>query len=218
VADHGTVREFKDLAGRTVALPSRGQSFEIFLDKALERGGLTLNDVEVKVLPFPEMLAGLANNSVDAATELEPFIAQGEARGILARWKLGVEIYPGQQLATIFYGPSMTQSDSGLGNRFILAYARGLHAYNDAFGPKRSNWAEMVAILIKHTPVKDPALYEQMGWSYINPNCRLNVQTLTEDLEWYLRNGWVTERPDLTRVIDNSYCDYAVQQLGTYQP
>jgi len=105
-----------------------------------------------------------------------------------------------------------------LGNRFILAHARGLHAYNDAFGPKRSNWAEMVATLIKHTLVKDPARYEQMGWSYINPNCRLNMLTVTEDPEWYLRNGWVTERPDLSRVIDNSYCDYAVQQLGTYQP
>ena len=66
--------------------------------------------------------------------------------------------------------------------------------------------------------MKDPAIYDQMGAAYMNPDCSLNAAALACDLDWYVANGYVPQKPDLAQALDNSYCDYAVQQLGRYQP
>ncbi|HZU04991.1 MAG TPA: ABC transporter substrate-binding protein [Chloroflexota bacterium] len=219
VAASGAVREYADLRGKTIALPERGSGLDAMLHRgALQPAGLTANDVEFKVMPYPDMLAALANRSVDAAMELEPFVAQGKARGILVPWKTGAELYPGQQAAAVVYGPTMRQLGEEAGNRLMVAYTRGLRDYNDAFGPKQLNRAEIVAILVRNTTVKDPALYDQMGWAYMNPDCYLNVEAMAWDLEWYIANGYVTQKPDLAQAVDHRYCDHAVQVLGRYQP
>ena len=57
-----------------------------------------------------------------------------------------------------------------------------------------------------------------MGTVYLNPDCYLNVDAMQWDLDWYASNGFVTQKPDLLQTIDNSYCDYAIQQLGRYEP
>jgi hypothetical protein len=76
----------------------------------------------------------------------------------------------------------------------------------------------IVAILVENTFLKDSALYEQMGTAYLNPDCYLNVDAMQWDLDWYASNGFVAQRPNLLQTLDNSYCDYAIQQLGRYQP
>ena len=38
------------------------------------------------------------------------------------------------------------------------------------------------------------------------------------DLDWYHANGYIAQLPDLQQIVDNRPCDYAVQQLGKYQP
>ena len=37
-------------------------------------------------------------------------------------------------------------------------------------------------------------------------------------MDWYVANGYLTEKPDVARVVDNSFADYAVRTLGKYQP
>ncbi len=218
LAASGAVQDYRDLRGRPIALPERGASLEPMLDKAIQPVGLSVDDFDLKLMPYPDMLAALANRSVDAAMELEPFIAQGLGRGILVRWKTGADLYPGQQAAALVFGPTMQRIGRDAGNRFILAYTRGIRDYNEAFGPKRLRRDETVAILIRNTPLKDPALYDQIGWTYLNPDCYLNIEALAWDLDWYHAHGYVAQKPDLTQTVDHRYCDYAVQQLGRYQP
>ena len=40
------------------------------------------------------------------------------------------------------YGPRVAEIGQNAGNRFMVAYVRGLRDYNDAFGPRRQNRAE----------------------------------------------------------------------------
>lgn len=214
----GRVREIKDLRGLTFALVSRGQSLDLLLDRALQQGGLTNDDVTVETIPHADTLAALANRRVDGAITLEPFIAQGEALGVLTRWKRGVDIYPGQQLAVVMFGPHLTEIGQQAGDRFMVAYTRALRDYNDAFGPTRKNHAEIVSILMQYTVVKEAGLYDRMAWPYINPNCSLNVAAMAADLDWYVARQLVPEKPDMARLVDDSYCQRAVAQLGRYQP
>ena len=52
------VKRIADLKGRTVALNIRGAAVEWMLDLALRRDGLTIKDVQVKLMPFPDMVPG----------------------------------------------------------------------------------------------------------------------------------------------------------------
>ncbi len=214
----GAIRDYPDLRGKRVALPDRGSTMEMTLTRALERGGLTIDDVDLKLMPFPDTLAALANGSVDAAMQLEPYIAQGVARGIHVLWKRGAELIPGQQATAVVYGPTMAQMPGNAGGRLMVAYTRGLRDYNDAMGPKQRGREELISILIQNTALKDRAVYDQLGWGYFNPDCSLNADSIAEILDWYVANGHVPQRPDLAQALDDRYCAYAVQQLGRYQP
>lgn len=51
--DSGAVMTVADLKGRKVAINGKGVVIEYALMKALKTGGLTANDVDVQILPFP---------------------------------------------------------------------------------------------------------------------------------------------------------------------
>jgi NitT/TauT family transport system substrate-binding protein len=217
-ADGGRFTDYADLRGKTIVIPAKGTASHILIDQALRKGGLTLADAEINELTFPDINPALANKAVDVALQIDPLLTLGEAQGILVPWKRAVDIYPGQQIAAIMYGPRVAEIGQNAGNRFMVAYVRGLRDYNDAFGPRRQNRAEVVAILTKNTNVKDAALYDKVTWDYMNPDGYINAETLARDMDWYVANGYLTEKPDVARIVDNSFADYAVRALGKYQP
>src|SRR5262249_49350298 len=79
----GAIRDYRDLPGRTIGLSERGSALEAMLDRAMQPSGLSANDVDFKLMPYPDMLVALANRSIEGALELEPFVAQGVARGVM---------------------------------------------------------------------------------------------------------------------------------------
>src|SRR4051812_1511475 len=64
--DSGQMRDFADLRGRAVGKLSRGDSQDPQLERALARGGLTHDDVDLRYMSFPDMNAALANGALDA--------------------------------------------------------------------------------------------------------------------------------------------------------
>jgi len=217
-ADSGRFNDYADLRGKTIVIPAKGTASHVLVDQALRKGGLTLADAEINELTFPDVNPALANKAVDVALQIDPLLTLGEAQGILVPWKRAADIYPGQQIGAVMYGPRVAQISQNVGNRFMVAYVKGLRDYNDAFGPRRQGRAEVVAILTKNTNVKDPALYDKVTWDYMNPDGYLNVETLARDMDWYVANGYLPEKPDINRLVDNSFADYAVSVLGNYQP
>lgn len=216
LAQSGGVKTFRDLRGKTIAVPGLGLANDIMLDRALQLGGLKRSDVQVKPLPFAEMIPALANGAVDVAVEIEPFVTLGVAKGILARWKNASDVYPGQVVGLVIFGPGFVALGPDIGRRFAIAFTKGARDYNDAFGPKHVGTEQIVEILTKHTTVRDAGLYHSMTWNYINPDCELDVGALARDLSWYTQKNYVENAPDLSRIVDNSYCDAAVRQLGKY--
>ena len=79
------VKRIADLKGRAVALNVRGAAVEWILDLALRRDGLTIKDVQVKLMPFPDMVPALESGAVDAAILSEPFPTLAEEKGVAVR-------------------------------------------------------------------------------------------------------------------------------------
>jgi hypothetical protein len=61
-----------------------------------------------------------------------------------------------------------------VGRRFLVAYLRGVRDYDDAFNHGKDQDA-IVAILTKHTNIKDPAVFQKMrqvqSSAVLSPGC-----------------------------------------------
>ena len=117
--------------------------------------------------------------------------------------------------AVLTYGPGLLEGPAEVGQRFMVAYLRGARDYNAAF--KRGvGRAEIVQILMKHTSVKDAAMYERMGLSYIDPDGALNLANLTDQEAFYADFGAIPTRIDVQTLVDNRFREGALQRLGPY--
>src|SRR5437879_4542638 len=68
-----SVKSLKDLKGRPVASNGAGSVSTYETGKMLEREGLKLTDVDLKILPFTQMGIALKNKAIDAALLIPPF-------------------------------------------------------------------------------------------------------------------------------------------------
>jgi NitT/TauT family transport system substrate-binding protein len=215
-AEENNIKGVKDLKGKKIAISDPNSVQALTLEQLLQTGGLTTSDVDVVRLGFPDMVAALGNHAVDAALANEPFAAQGVANGSLVEIFNTATIRPGDQSAVILFGPSIDKLGADVGNRWMVAYTRGIRTYLDAFGPKKKDRDEIVNILANTTTVKDKALYDRMGYPYFNPNCTFNITTVREVENWYVDKGLMDQKPDLDKAVDTSYCEHAVAVLGPY--
>ncbi|VBB06286.1 Hypothetical protein LUCI_1510 [Lucifera butyrica] len=211
-----TIKDYADLRGRKIAIVGTASLDEIALDRVLQKANLTTKDVDLQVIrAFPDMLVSLSNRSIDAAMVIEPFIAQGIAKGILDPWKDPAEYDPDAQTAFLVYGTSMT-SRPDLANRFMTAYVKSLRDYNDAFF-KNKNRQEMINILCKYSVIKDPSLYEKMFPTGLNPDGYLRTKGVAMDLAWYKEHHLLKSNIELNDAVDNQYVDFAINVLGGYK-
>jgi NitT/TauT family transport system substrate-binding protein len=218
LADSGALRSPRDLRGMRVALPARGITTETLLLHWLRQSGLSLNDVEVVELGFPDHGAALAGGAVEAIISTEPFITRILDQNLATIYQLSDQPYPGFQSAEVIYSAQFVESQPDAARRFMVAYLRALRYYNDAFrhqdAAKRATATE---ILARYTPVKDVALYERMYMPGINPDGRLNRASIAEDQEIWLASGLQQARVNLDEVIDESFVQSALQVLGPYR-
>jgi NitT/TauT family transport system substrate-binding protein len=216
--DSGAIRGPADMRGRKIALNARDITPEVVIDRYLRTGGLTVADVDIVTMSVADTVSAIANGSVDVAFSIEPFVTQIAEMGTGVVATRADQVIEGQQVAVILYSPKFIEDRPDIARKFMLAYVKGLRDYNDAFGKKvPEKKAEVVKILTEYTPVKDAALYDKMIMPGLNPNGRVSQESLDNSQGWWLEKGTQQARADLSKVVDNQFVDWAVQQLGPYQ-
>ena len=212
------IRSAADLKGRKVAWTGYGSGTtnEVALDQLFRSTGLKEDDLTLQNLTFSDSLAALASGSVDAAYLIEPLMQSAEQRAIGKILLTGDRIYPNQQVAVLLYGPDFVKQRPDVAQRFMKAYLRGLRDYNAAFR-KNTDTAAIVDILSRNTNVKKPELYKTMVMPGLDPNGAVNVAGMTGDMKWYLSKGFLKEPVDVTGVVDATFAEKAVKELGEYK-
>jgi len=205
--DSGRVRTDADLQGLKIALPGRGGSLEYVVARAMEAGGLTLTDAELVVLNFPSMVAALSTQAIDLALLPEPLASIAVQNGSAVKWKGVSDVIPGFQQTVVVFSPQLAaQSDPA--TRWMTAYLRGIRDYNDAFR-KDLHRPETVDALAGAFGIK-PTLFEGMGFMHINPDGKVNLDSIQDLMQWYVQMGYLSEPIDLSKAVDSSFVDAAV--------
>jgi NitT/TauT family transport system substrate-binding protein len=216
--DSGAIREPADLRGRKVALASLRSGVESLTAQVVKPAGLTTADVDLTSLGYPEQVVALSNNAIDAAVTIEPMLSVGFTQGVSATWQPGwaSTAYGGvYQSAVLVISPRVAAQPDEV-RRFLVAYLRGVRDYNDAFA-RGMGRPEMVALLADQTTVKDPAAYDRMQMPSLDPDGRMAKQALQIDLDYFRQVGAYTGPLNIPDVIDESYLDAALREIGPYQ-
>ncbi|MCA0972034.1 ABC transporter substrate-binding protein [Halobacillus litoralis] len=211
------VQDYSDLKGKRIAISSRNSVDEYIYAKMLEHAGLTEDDVETVIMSdFGNMLAAMGSDSIDAALQIEPLITQGEVEDLHVRFKDATDFAPKAQIAMVLGSPDFIDKDTDVSLRFMAAYLKGVRDYNDAF-LKDEGKDEVIQIMTKHTALKDPALWEKVAVTGLDPNGGMFVEDIKAQYEMYQKNGATRGEFDFEKSVDTSVAEKAVELLGEYE-
>src|SRR5262249_36115712 len=156
---------------------------------------LLLDDVETTELSYPDMNVALGNGNVDGAITIEPYATQAVVKGIAARLKPWSELIPYDDPASIMFSEDLVGTRAELARHFARAYVRGLRDYEQARTRGKDREA-VIAIIQKHIPFLDRAMYDQIPWPAANPNGRVSVEAIAAAQDWFVEHGYVQTRVD----------------------
>ena len=212
-----SVRGPADLRGRRMSITDRGISTEVAVARYLERGSLTIDDIDLVTMSFGDGVAALGNRGIDLAMSIEPIMTNIAEQGIAQVLVRNDEIIPNQQNAVLAYSDRFAQN-ADAARRFMTAYLRGVRLYNDAFTRNESAArADVVGVLTRRTTVTNPTLYGLMAMPGLNPDGSINVDSLRDDSAYFLRMGQQTAAVDVGATVDGQFAQAAAAQLGPYR-
>jgi NitT/TauT family transport system substrate-binding protein len=206
------VKRIADLKGRTVALNIRGAAVEWMLDMALRRDGLTIKDVQVKLMPFPDMVPALESGAVDAAILSEPFPTLAEDKGVAVR---PLTKAPGAKpvpITAIFWNKEWVKANPELAQRVMGAYLKAARdlALGDGWQGDRT-----IETIVKFTPAK-PEILKKARPHAIDANLEMDASVLDSMQKFNAELGYLKykELQPVGKLFNFTYRDRAVQEAG----
>lgn len=210
------IKEYKDFKGKRIAISSKNSIDEYIYLEMLKHAGLTPDDVEFVLLAdFGSMLGAIENGSIDAALQIEPLIAQGIENGFHERFGDATDYAPESQIAMVLGSPQFMNEEKDVSLRFMAAYLKGVRDYNDAF-VKGEGKAEIIDIMTQHTSLKDPALWEKVFVTGLDPDGKMFLDDVKKQYDAYKANGAIDGDVDFDKAVDTSITEKAVEILGEY--
>src|SRR3954469_20200504 len=213
-----TVKSLKDLKGRPVASNGAGSVSTYETGKMLEREGLTLTDIDLKILPFTQMGIAFKNKAIDAGLLIPPFVWQPEEQGLALPFGNVDELVQPQPMtiAVIMANSDWAKGNKELVQRYMTAWLRGAREYCQAYhgAPNRQ---EIIDELVSPKTAPSRELLEKYPWPARSPNGKINVASMLDINKWYVENKMSAKQFPAERIIDSTYIDHAIQKLGPFE-
>jgi NitT/TauT family transport system substrate-binding protein len=209
----GRYKDPRDLKDMKIAVLTIGGSGHYNVLRALQLARLGPCDIELTTLSFPDAILGLANKSLDAAFEAEPFIQAAEARGVARLAIPASETSLGLPSIALFANADFAVRHLEAVQRFVTALLRGQRDWNAAVtrGVDRD---QLLASLQTHTPIKDLERLQSLNFPIADPNGGFDPGALDELQRFFVASHVQQKLYDSRRFFDAAYLDYALNRLG----
>jgi NitT/TauT family transport system substrate-binding protein len=211
------IKSAKDLKGKVIASNATGSVSTYEVGKILEREGLTINDVEIKVIPFPQMSVAFTNKAIDAAIVIPPFVwAFADQKIALPGFEVDDLVQPSPMtIAVIMVNTDWAKQNDAMVKNYFTAWLRGVRDYCQGFhgSPIR---AEIVDALVSSGTERRPELLHKYPWPARSANGQINLASLLDIQSWYLKSKMTNAQFPAERLVNNSYIEHARQKLGPF--
>jgi len=213
----GQITQLRQLKGKVIATNGAGAVSTYEVGKMLETDGITISDVELKVLPFTQMAVAMRNKAVDAAIVIPPFTSQFLDQGHAVAFKDPddlVKPHP-MTIAVSMINTDWAKANEKVVRNYYSAYMRAVRDYCQAYHGGK-NRAAMIDLLIKTGTENRPQLLHEYPWPARNPNGRINTASMLDMQSWYVKNKMSNTSLPVERLVNTSYVDEAVQKLAPF--
>jgi len=208
--------DMKVLKGKSIAVSAKASSVYMLLERLLKKHGMTLNDVRIVELAYPNMLAALSSKAIDAAINLEPFMSQAIEAGVVKMTSDLSEFVPaeGGTIVPIVYSETFAQNTAAA-KAFMKAYTQGVRIYNDAF-VKNIDKDKVIEIISRRAKINLKVVREAFP-AGLDPNQRVSMDFLDDLQKFFVSQNFLRSTIDVKKVVDLSFADAAVKDLGPYK-
>jgi NitT/TauT family transport system substrate-binding protein len=210
----GKVNKLADLKGLKVGVNSLSSVTAYELGKSLEAVGLTIKDVDTRVLGFPQSPPALVNGALDATLIVQPWATTLQLDGI------GFELADPDDFvkpSPISLGGGFVNTEWAAKNKaalsdYMTATLRAVREYCIAYhgGPNR---AEMVEAAVR-AKLGTPDSVEKTMWPGRNISGEVNMPSILDMQEWFRREGFLKQSFPADRIYTNEYVVVANTRLG----
>ncbi len=206
--EEGTISGVADLAGKRVAVNAPGAT-ELWLDIALETAGLSIEDVDLQYMRFPDAVVALNSGALDASIVGEPLATQAERDGLAVRL---LPDFPVQDIQpTMIFGNQQWMADNPEATAGIVAGY--LRASRDLTG--NFNDPLHLAIIEQYTGVPVNLIAESVKPVYSTDGA-VNVDSLSQLQTFFGGRGLLDYDDDIdpASMVNGSYVDVALETIG----
>lgn len=181
-----------------------------FIEKALSKQGLTLNDIQGGPTQLPEAVVteGFAKGTLDITWSDEPMTTRVLESGNAAVWITGQALVPDYPRASVIYGPNLLEKNIDAGKRFMVAYLKAVRQYNEG---KTDRNIELIAKVTK----LDKEFLKRVCWPAIRPDGQTKTAQLFDFQAWAVKQKLIDNPvPDEKTLWDPSFIEYANKMIG----
>jgi NitT/TauT family transport system substrate-binding protein len=212
------ITDAKGLKGKVIATNGTGSVSTYEIGKLLALGGLTINDVDLKVLPFTQYALAFANKAIDAAEVIPPWTTQFIKDNIAVPF-LDVDalVKPTPMtIAVVMINTDWAAKNPDMVRNYFVAYLRGVRDFCQAYhgGAIRADFIDLVAK--SGIERRAEILNDQKAWPARSPDGRINTASMMDMQAWYSANKMSNANFSAARIVDSSFADYAVKKLGPF--
>jgi len=204
--DSGAVRDYKDFKGKTISSGgTKGSLNYMLLLGALNKGGLTIKDINFVLVQHPQVANAFATRAIDIAYTLEPFNTKALDMGVGVILAPTIDVVPskGIQTAIIMMNTNFIKKKRNVAQTWMNAFLKGVSDYNIVLsqGIKKEDF---YGILAKFTKL-DVDILRRGGFPFIDPRGRLNEEATLYQLEYFNQEGVLKNKINsINEIVDYS--------------
>jgi NitT/TauT family transport system substrate-binding protein len=196
--------------GKSIAITTTGSTFHYMLGMLAEKRGFKLTDVTLRPLQsIPNITAALKGEQVDGALlpANNAYAAEKEGFAKIVGW---VHQETPWQLGALFAGTPVIEKRRAVVEKFVAAYVKACNDYAEAFQQRDAQGKRvfgdkadaLIPIIQKYVEPKPTPDQVKASASYIDPQGRLLVKNLYDQVAWYQAQGMVARDADMTKMLD----------------
>ncbi len=206
VLDSGQLDDLSNVPNLILQSSQAVAFYNYTLDVLLEPVGLSTDDLEVVDIPLANRLDALQTGAIDIASLGEPWITRVSNAGVARLWIGYNDLIPDSQAGILAFGPTLTQDNREAGNRFMIAYLKGVRLHNE--GKTDRN----IELMAEFTQL-DPEEVRQMCWQAFTADGSINAENMIDFQEWAFEKGLIDAVVPLEEFWDGSFLEFANQAL-----
>lgn len=211
VKKDSTIHSASDLKGKNVAIPNRISTHTALLNEYLEGAGLSLKDINTKVIAPPNMIKAMNAGAIDAFIVAEPFGAKAQSSNVGEILALTKDIVPNHVECIVVVRTDVLEKEPVAVEEWVASLIRaGQFIDQDKYENNSRKVSEITAEKYwAHSA-------ETIASGLQNPKDRISFSNLNPDLKDFqtimeisLEAG-IIKQTDLDNFIDASFYDKSV--------